>query len=80
MPSPLKNHKIYDKGEVPEAWMRHVRELMVIAEKTGKISKTELAEGLTETIVFHKSNAPLPPRAPVGATRFTGDDSGWVTY
>jgi hypothetical protein len=82
MPSPLRNHKIYDKGEVPESWMRHVRDLMVIAERTGKISKTELAEGLAETIVFHKSDTPPPPRAPIGATRFRGevDDSSWVTY
>jgi membrane peptidoglycan carboxypeptidase len=80
MPSPLKNHKIYDEGEVPEAWMRHVRALMVIAEKTGKISKTELAEGLLETIAFHKSDARPQPRAPIGTSRFSGDDAGWVTY
>jgi membrane peptidoglycan carboxypeptidase len=81
MPSPLKNHKIYEKGEVPEAWMRHVRALMSIAEKTGKISKTELAEGLAEPIVFHKSDAPPPaPRPSLSVPRFRDDDSSWVAY
>ncbi len=75
MPAPVRNYRIYEKGEVPEAWMRHVRQLMEIAEKNGKISKTELAEGLAQTIVFHANDKPPPPpRAPVGAGRITGED------
>ncbi len=75
MPSPIKNYRIYEKGEVPESWMRHVRQLMEIAERTGKITKAELAEALTETISFHHGGAPSPPpRPPVGVIHVTSDD------
>jgi Transglycosylase len=75
MPSPIKNYRIYEKGEVPESWMKHVRQLMEIAERTGKITKAELAEGLTETIVFHHSDAPPPPpRVPASVIHVTSDD------
>ena len=78
MPSPIKNYRIYEKGEVPESWMKHVRQLMEIAERTGKITKAELAEGLTETIVFHKSDAPPPPpRAPPSVHVTSDDEAQW---
>lgn len=79
MPSPIKNYRIYEKGEVPESWMRHVRQLMEIAERTGKITKAELAEALPQTIVFHRGGAPPPtPRAPLSGLHVTGDDeSQW---
>ena len=34
MPSPIRYHKLFEKGEIPESWLKHVRDLMVIAEKT----------------------------------------------
>jgi hypothetical protein len=75
MPSPVRNHRIYEKGEISESWMKHVRQLMEIAERTGKISKSELADGLAETVVFHHEDTPSPPpRAPVTGTHLTGDD------
>jgi membrane peptidoglycan carboxypeptidase len=75
MPSPLRFHKIYEKGEISETWLKHVRQLMEIAARTGKISKAELADGLTQSIVFHKPDAPMPvPRPPVGGTHLTGED------
>jgi membrane peptidoglycan carboxypeptidase len=85
MPSPIRYHRIFEKGEVSEAWMKHIRQLMEIAEKVGNISKTELAEGLSETIAFHKPSDPRPPaRAPVGGggggriDREPLEDVGWT--
>jgi hypothetical protein len=83
MPSPIRYHRIFEKGEVPEAWMKHIRQLMEIAEKVGNISKAELAEGLSETVVFHKPGDPAPAmRAPVGGggrvDREPVEDVGWT--
>jgi hypothetical protein len=38
---------------------------MIIAQRTGKITEAELAEGLIETVVFHMPNTPRPPERPV---------------
>lgn len=80
LPSPSRYGKLRDKGEVPETWMRHLTALMEIAAKNGKITKAELAEGLTQTIAFHKPGDPPPaPRKPVRAIRRDPyeDDSDW---
>ncbi len=75
LPSPTRYHRLFEKGEVGEAWLKHVRDLMVIAEKTGKISATELAQGLSQPIVFHDPKLPPPPpRPPVTSSHFLGDD------
>jgi hypothetical protein len=61
--------------------MKHIYELMEIAKKTGKISQAELAEGLTETILFQKPDMPPPaPRAPVTGTHLLGDDEAAAAW
>jgi hypothetical protein len=80
LPSPLRYGKMKDKGEVPESWMRHLKALMEIAAKNGKITHVELEEGLRETIVFHRPGDPRPePRKPVTSTRRDPfeDDADW---
>lgn len=80
LPSPLRYGKLRDKGEVPEMWMRHLKALMEIAAKNGKITHEELEVGLTESVVFVKPGQPLPePRKPVTSTRrYPGDnDDPW---
>jgi membrane peptidoglycan carboxypeptidase len=81
LPSPVRYHKLFEKGTIPDSWLKHVRALMVIAEKTGKISQAELAQGLIEPIVFYDARLPAPaPRPAVGGSHFTGDDvdtTGW---
>jgi hypothetical protein len=43
---------------------------MEIAARNGKVSKAELAEALTQPIVFHTAGDPRPePRKPVSAGR-----------
>jgi hypothetical protein len=75
LPSPSRYHHLFEKGQISDAWLKHVRDLMVIAEKTGKISAGELAEGLSQPIVFHDAKAPAPPpRPPVTSSHFLGDD------
>jgi hypothetical protein len=83
LPAPIRHHKMYEKGEVPASWMKTLRSWMHIAHKSGKISEKELAEGLSQTIVFHREGEPMPtPRPPVRGTHYlgddTGDDGGWV--
>jgi len=76
LPKPREYHKLYEKGELPQSWMVNIRQLMEIARKNGRISDKELEDAKTETIVFHKEDAPPPvPRAPVTGSHFTGDDA-----
>lgn len=81
LPSPIRYGKLRDKGEVPETWLRHLRTLMEIAEKNGKITSAELEEGLKEPITFVRPGEPRPePRKPVtGKWRDSsdGDDAVW---
>ena len=78
LPSPVKYHGIYDRGAVPDGWLKHVRTLMGIAEKMSRITPHELAEGLQEEIVFHKpGSARPPPRAPISGNRTNGDEPDW---
>jgi hypothetical protein len=79
LPSPIRFHRMAEKGELPEYWLNHLHQLMGIAAKTGKISAGELAEGLTEKIEFMRPGAPRPtPRPPVaGAHLFGADDDEW---
>lgn len=78
LPRPLGYHKMYEKGEVPEGFMKTLHMLMQVAFKNGKISQAELTQGLAETIVFHKAEEPPPAkRAPVHGTRMLGEDEDW---
>ncbi len=83
LPRPREYHKMYEKGEVPQSWINNIHQLMEIAHKNGRISDKELEEAKTETIVFHKEDAPpLTPRPPVRGSHFTGDERGtdeWET-
>jgi hypothetical protein len=70
MPSPVRYGRQRDKGQISEGWTRHLQQLMEIAARNGKVSKAELAEALTQPIVFHKAGDPRPePRKPVSAGR-----------
>jgi hypothetical protein len=78
LPQPVYYHRLYDRGEVGESWMRGIKARMEIAERTGKINAAELQEGLTEENVFHKPNAPRPPpRPPVTGVRLNSDAAEW---
>jgi len=81
LPSPLRFGKLRERGEVPEGWMRHLRALMEIAAKNGKISRAELDEALREPVVFVRPGDPRPaPRKPVSGTRREGwdeEDAAW---
>ncbi len=80
MPSPVRYGRLREKGEVSEAWMTHLRALMTIAGKNGKISHAELTEALMLPIVFKKPGDPKPePRRAVTRDRKDayGEDSGW---
>jgi hypothetical protein len=79
LPNPRGYHKIYEKGELPQSWINNIHQLMEIAHKNARISDKELEEAKTQTIVFHKEDAPLPvPRQAVTGSHFTGDDV-WET-
>ncbi|MEO8877634.1 MAG: biosynthetic peptidoglycan transglycosylase, partial [Polyangiaceae bacterium] len=72
LPNPIGYHKLYEKGEISPSWAHNIHTLMEIAFKSGKISKPELDEGLTESVVFFKDDDPNhpktrpTPRPPVG--------------
>lgn len=75
LPRPREYHKIWEKGELPASWVRNIHQLMDVAEKNGKISRKELEEGMTETVLFHKEGDPPPaPRPPITGAHLTGGD------
>lgn len=80
LPSPIRYGKLRDKGEASETWMRHLKALMEISAKNGKITQAELEEGLKEPVVFVRPGDPRPePRKPVTSTRHdpSDDDAVW---
>lgn len=80
MPSPVRYGRLKDKGQVSDGWMHHLQTLMEIAAKNGKVSRAELAEGLSQTVLFYKPGDVRPePRKPVSAGRRdpNDEDSGW---
>lgn len=74
LPSPVKRSRQRDKRELVGASRAGVDFLIRAAEKTGKISRAEMEEGLAQPIVFHAHGDRPPPRAPVRGSRFEGDD------
>jgi hypothetical protein len=64
LPSPVRSHHLTEHAELPEHWRKHLHVLMRIAERSHRISPSELEEGLTEPVVFHKPGAPHPPPRP----------------
>jgi hypothetical protein len=80
LPSPIRYGKLREKGEVSETWMRHLRALMEIAGRNGKVSRAELEEGLKQPVGFVRPGDPRPePRKAVTATRRDPyeDDAAW---
>lgn len=80
LPSPIRYGRLREKGEVSETWMRHLTALMQIAARNGKISHSDLEEGLKGTVVFVRPGDPRPePRKPVTSRRrdTDDDDAAW---
>ncbi len=79
LPAPLRYHHMFERGEVPAGWLKHVRQLMEISARVGLITKAELAEGQGEEIIFRKQGDPHPtPRAPAAPERrHRNPDSDW---
>jgi hypothetical protein len=78
LPRPVGFHKLYEKGELSESWMKNLHTLMEIAFKNGKLSESELRDGLAQPIVFYKPESPRPPPRPaIPGSHFTGDDQDW---
>ena len=78
LPSPLRYGAMRDLEQVPESWMRGLRNLMRIQKKRGLISDAELEEGLAQSISFWHGGQRPPPRPavhqrPIGEP---DDDSG----
>lgn len=65
LPSPIRSHHLAEHTELPEHWQKHLQGLMRIAERSRRISPTELEEGLAAPVIFHKPGTPRPaPRPP----------------
>jgi membrane peptidoglycan carboxypeptidase len=81
LPSPIRYGKLREKGEISETWMRHLKALMEIAARNGKITHAELEDGLKTPITFVRDGDPRPaPRKAVTTQRrdpWADDDSPW---
>ncbi len=78
LPSPVKLSHLKDRGELSPGWQANVAKLIRIAQKTGKITEREQAEGAGQAVVFHKPGTPRPPaRPPARGSRFEGENDDW---
>jgi Transglycosylase len=80
LPSPVRSSKIRDKGELPDAFAKHIATLIEIAVKNQKVSRAEADEALAQKVVFYKPGDPKPePRKAVAPRRRNNpeDDTGW---
>ena len=81
LPSPVKRSRAREKRELAAGARGGVDFLIRAAEKTGKISRAEMQEGLAQSIVFHLEGQRPVPRPPVHGSRFEGDavdDEGFL--
>jgi hypothetical protein len=75
LPSPIRFHGLWEKGGLSESWMRGIHDRMEIANRTGKINQAELADGLSEPVVFWHPDMPRPtPRQPLVTDRRLEED------
>ncbi len=65
LPAPIRYGAMRDLEQAPDAWMRGLRNLMRIQKKRSLISDTELAEGLSEPVLFWHGGQKPPPRPAV---------------
>ncbi len=78
LPNPVGYHHVYAQGQVSEGWMRTLRSHMEVAARNGLISRDELAEGLKETVTFHREGDPPPaPRPAISAASRRSGDAEW---
>ena len=71
LPAPLRLGRSREKGELPPHQRATVDALMRIALKTGKVSPSELSEGLAAPVAFMRPGGARPvPRAPAHGSRF----------
>jgi hypothetical protein len=76
LPAPLRYGGMRDADQVPDGWMRSIRNLMRIENKRGLITEDELAEGQAEVISFwHGGQRPVPRPPAHLRSRLGGDDS-----
>jgi hypothetical protein len=69
LPAPLRYSAMRDGQQPGDGWMRNLRTLMQVAQKTGLVTEAELTEGQAESVLFWHgdSDERPPPRPPVHA-------------
>jgi hypothetical protein len=78
LPQPLHYHKLWEKGAVPDSWMRGLHDRMELAHRLGTITAAELADGLSEPVVFwHADQARPTPRAGTPGAKREYDEAEW---
>jgi Transglycosylase len=79
LPSPVKLSHLKDRGELSPGWQTHIDALVRIANKNGKITEGEFAEGHGQKVVFmHNDGARTPPVRRRTATVREGTDDDWT--
>lgn len=61
LPSPVKRHALWDKGEISDGYLQYVRALLKEAHARGKLDDAEYEAALAKKPTFYKPGQPLPP-------------------
>ncbi len=60
LPSPVKRHFMWEKGQVSDAYLAYLRALLKEEHARGKLEDDEYEAAIVKPLVFHKTGAPLP--------------------
>jgi len=61
LPSPVKRHALWDKGEISDGYLQYVHALLKEAHARGKLDDAEYEAALARKLTFYKPGQPLPP-------------------
>ena len=76
LPSPVKRHSLWDKGEISDGYAQYLRALLKEAHARGKLDDAEYEAALARKLTFYKPGQPLPPPHGIQVVKGPIDKSG----
>lgn len=76
LPSPVKRHYMWDKGEPGDGYNSYLKALLKEARSRGKIDEDEYQAAIAKPLKFHKPGMPAPPPHGIQPAKGPFDKSG----
>jgi hypothetical protein len=78
LPSPVKRHYMWDKGEIGDGYNGYLKSLLKEARSRGKIEEDEYQAAIGKPLTFHKPGMPTPPPHGIQPAKGPLDGKGGV--